>query len=205
MSLGKDEQPVRRRRRGPALESALLDAAWQEIVEHGYDGLTYEGVAARASTSRAVVYRRWPTRPELAQAAVLHGARGVPYHPVDTGTLRGDLRAHLLWANGARISVAVIAATRLGGYFAETGTGPGDLRELLLDGRAPRTDALYANAVARGELDPARLTPRVRALAFDLFRAELLMTLRPVAEETIDAILDEVVMPLLIPPVADGR
>ena len=36
------------RRRGPALEEALLDAAWQELVEKGYAHFTIEGGADRA-------------------------------------------------------------------------------------------------------------------------------------------------------------
>ena len=46
------------RRRGIALEEALLDAAWAELTERGYDGFTIDAVAARAGTSRAVLYRR---------------------------------------------------------------------------------------------------------------------------------------------------
>jgi hypothetical protein len=47
------------RRRGDALEHALLDAAWDELQAVGYAGLTIEAVADRAGTSRAVLYRRW--------------------------------------------------------------------------------------------------------------------------------------------------
>ena len=61
------------RRRGQVLENALLDAAWAELCEKGYEGFTVEGVATRAATARTVIYRRWPTRPELLRAAVAHG------------------------------------------------------------------------------------------------------------------------------------
>jgi len=50
------------RRRGAALEAAILDAAWAELVAAGYAGLTMEAVAARAQTSRPVISRRWPDR-----------------------------------------------------------------------------------------------------------------------------------------------
>ena len=57
------------RRRGEALESALLDAAWDELQAAGYAGLTFEAVADRAGTSRAVLYRRWRNRADLVVAA----------------------------------------------------------------------------------------------------------------------------------------
>jgi len=52
-----------------ALEEALLDAAWAELLRAGYEALTYEAVAERARTSRAVLYRRWPTKRDLVLAA----------------------------------------------------------------------------------------------------------------------------------------
>ena len=67
MSLTADSSG--RRRRGATLEKALLDATWEELVEKGYDGLTIESVAERAQTARAVIYRRWPSKPELVRAA----------------------------------------------------------------------------------------------------------------------------------------
>ena len=36
------------RRRGPGLEAAILEAAWEELTEAGYAALTMESVAARA-------------------------------------------------------------------------------------------------------------------------------------------------------------
>lgn len=56
---------VPRRRRGKTLNRALLEAAWEELVTKGYDALTFDAVARRASTSKPVVYRRWTTKYEL--------------------------------------------------------------------------------------------------------------------------------------------
>jgi AcrR family transcriptional regulator len=54
-----------RRRRGTALEDAILDAAWTELIEHGYANLTLESVAKRSGTSRPVLARRWPNRTSI--------------------------------------------------------------------------------------------------------------------------------------------
>ena len=189
----------RTRRRGEALERALLEAAWEELRDRGFDGLTYEGVAGRAATSRAVLYRRWPTKGELAIAAIRHQRERSIGEPPDTGTLRGDLRAVLLEANEAKHLVGLVLITQLGPLYRETGKTPADLREAILQDSPRRGDAIWERAIARGEVDPRRLTPRVRRLFFDLFRDQLFMTLRPVPESDIDAILDEIVLPLVQP------
>src|ERR1700753_4371839 len=91
------------RRRGPALEEALLDAAWAELDERGYDDLTIDAVAGRAGTSRAFLYRRWPNKQELVLAALAHEAAKDAVVVCDTGSLRGDVIALLTQANKVRV------------------------------------------------------------------------------------------------------
>ena len=87
------------RRRGAELEQAILDAAWEQLIAEGYEHFTIDTVAARARTSKPVLYRRWKTRDDLLRATVRHiGAASAPSIP-DTGTLRGDLLALLANAN----------------------------------------------------------------------------------------------------------
>jgi len=193
----KDDAQVPQRRRGAALENALLDAAWQELLEKGYESFTIDAVAERARTSRAVVYRRWASKAELVTAAVGHGAMRERVEVPDTGSLRGDLLELFRRSNRARAPFALLMAAHLGAYYAETGSSFSDLRETLLNGRTTSVDELLDRAVARGEADPAKLTPRVRGVAFDLYRQELLMTLKPVPESVLESIIDEVVLPLV--------
>ncbi|MGV1898086.1 TetR-like C-terminal domain-containing protein [Agrobacterium vitis] len=51
--------------------------------------------------------------------------------------------------------------------------------------------------VERGEIDPSRLTPRIVSLPTDLARHEMLMTLKPLSDEVILEIVEEVVLPLV--------
>ncbi|MFI5592225.1 TetR/AcrR family transcriptional regulator [Amycolatopsis sp. NPDC051758] len=198
MSLN-DEVPAPQRRRGAALENALLDAAWDELVDRGYTEFTIESVAERARTSRAVLYRRWPTKPELARAAVLHAGRKEQVEIPDTGSLRDDVVELLRRANGLRARLGIMMTLQLSGYYAETGTGPSELRNAFLAGRGTAVDTLISRALERGEVDPAKLSPRVVGVPFDLYRQELLMTLRPVPDDVIESIVDEVFMPLVRP------
>ena len=59
------------RRRGAALEDAILAAAYDELSSVGYRAFTVEGVAARARTGKASIYRRWATKQELVLDALL--------------------------------------------------------------------------------------------------------------------------------------
>jgi len=195
--MNLDREVVSRRRRGAELEAALLDAAWDELVESDYGAFTIDAVAQRAGTSRTVIYRRWATKQELVRAAVAHLGRRDPRPVPDTGSLREDMLAVLRYANANRIDLGVTLVVHLGGYFLETGTGPADLRELLVGESPHAIDQIIERAIERGEVNPDRLTPRRRLLAFDLFRNEVLMALKPVADHVLVEIVDDVYLPIM--------
>jgi AcrR family transcriptional regulator len=185
------------RRRGPELENALLEAAYAELIEGGLAAFTFDAVATRAQTSRPVLYRRWPTREELVIAAIRHhDERNRPPVP-DTGTLRGDLIALLKGANQHRMQLIAPVLTQLSGFFRETGRTPAELRRELIGDRVTSDSVIIARAIERGEIDPARITPRVAALPFDLFRHEVLMTQAPVPDEVIEEIVDAIALPVM--------
>jgi len=170
-----------------------------ELVSAGFAGFTIEAVAERAATSRHVVYRRWKTRSELALAALVRLSNGEPITSPDTGSLRGDMIELLTSANRTRLGLVALFSVQLGTYYQETGTTPHDLRTELLGGRPSLMDVVLDRAIARGEADPARLTPLVRTVAIDLMRHEALMTLSSVPQSKITAIVDEVFLPLVTP------
>ena len=199
MSL-TDGARVPRRRRGAALESALLHAAWDELVEKGYDAFTIESVAERAQTARAVIYRRWATKSELVRAAIADHELRERVPVPDTGSLRSDLIELVRGANRRRAPLlGILMSARIGAFYAETGASFADLRDEFLAGRANLIDQVFDRAVERGDADPTKLTPRVRSVTFDLFRHEVLMTHRPVPDDVIASIIDEIVLPLVRP------
>ncbi|TQS42391.1 TetR/AcrR family transcriptional regulator [Cryptosporangium phraense] len=183
------------RRRGEELEDALLAAAWEELKEGGYQGFTMEAVAERARTGRQVLYRRWPNKKDLVIAAISRYFDTNTVETPDTGTLRGDLIAYLVSASTARLELIAVFTVALAEYFDDSGESPADLRAQVLAGRRRGTDVIFERAAARGEVEPSRLTPRMVALPFDLLRSELMMTRRPVPEQTIVEIVDDVVLP----------
>ncbi|TMR95429.1 TetR/AcrR family transcriptional regulator [Nonomuraea basaltis] len=184
------------RRRGPKLEDAILDAAWDVLVEHGYHGFTYEAVAARAGTSRPVIYRRWPQRDDLLLATLTKFWRliAVP----DTGSLRDDAIGFLRNADADRAGMITLMSVQLADYFRDTGTSLSELRDTLITpGQATAFEMIVARAVERGELPDVPRSSRLVNLPLDLLRHDMFMTMRAVPDESIVEIVDEVWLPLL--------
>ncbi|MEJ3404925.1 TetR/AcrR family transcriptional regulator [Rathayibacter sp. YIM 133350] len=192
-----DLEGAPQRRRGQELEDALLDAAWAQLIERGYGDFTIEAVAERAQTSRPVIYRRWPDRAALALAALVHGLGSESIETPDTGNLRDDVIALLTKANESRAAIIPLVSVLIGAYYAETGSTFADIRAAIIGERVDAMEQILKRAGARGEIDLARVTPRVAAVAVDLFRHDALMTLRPLTPEGIRAIVDEVFLPLV--------
>ncbi|PSL57168.1 TetR family transcriptional regulator [Saccharothrix carnea] len=186
------------RRRGAQLEQAILDAAWDELREVGYSRLTIEAVAARAGTSKPVIYRRWGGRAELVLAA---WARNLPVEPEppDTGTLRGDL--HTLFSRIAHRADTMMNEM-VAGVMGEAFRHP-EVAALLgerLANPSPLTDTVRTivdNAVRRGELPPVDLPPRVLRLPLDLIRTESMTCGVPAVDETVESLVNDVYVPLL--------
>jgi AcrR family transcriptional regulator len=195
MSLKGDAPP--QRRRGEVLEKALLDAAWAELTERGYDHLTVDAVATRAGTSRAVLYRRWPNKQDLVLATLTQHVKAELVVAPDTGSLRGDVVALLKLANKVRVRLAVLLFTRLGGFYREANTNLAELGAYVQGGRDAMLDEVIERAVARREIRPGQVSRRVARVPIDLFRYELMMTLQPVADEVIEEIVDDVFLPLV--------
>jgi len=185
------------RRRGAALEEALLDAAWAELQEAGYSSLTMEAVADRAGTSRAVLYRRWRNRAEMVIAAIRRHRPMLSGEVPDTGSLRGDVLA-LLGRASARLTELGQETLYgiLGDYFADTESVAAFQDQVLHIGAGVMATILK-HAEERGEVRQG-ISPRVSSLPIDLFRHELFIRRTPPSARVITEIVDDVFIPLVI-------
>ena len=187
----------RSRRRGATLEDALLRAAWEELSAAGYANLTMEGVAVRAGTSKAVLYRRWSNRAELALAAYRDHARAaqpsVADQIPDTGDLREDVMAVLRHLRG---SSEEMSPETLHGLLAELHSLPPDLLDVIPGVMM----TVLRRASERGEVDLGKVTPRVASLPGDLLRHQFLITGRSVSDDFLSEIVDEIFLPLVAAP-----
>lgn len=189
------------RRRGAQLEDAILDAAWAELLEQGYAGFTIERVARRAGTSRPVLNRRWSGRTALATAAL---GRHIALNPIavpDLGSVRDELSLLLRrMSDRARpdiISLIFEMQKDLAGKQSSLAEMRAQFKARLLNPDV--FQAILQRGIARGEIDPARLTPRMLSLPGDLARHEILVTCAPLSDQAIGEIVDEVFLPLVRP------
>jgi AcrR family transcriptional regulator len=186
---------TRPRRRGEVLNSAIFQATLDELAEVGYAKLTMERIAARAGASKASVYRRWPSRMELALDAVHHLAPD-PTDTPDTGSLRGDTLAFM------RIAADLIAGPggeALRGLLGDALADPSRTFELRRHSRGTGhkvMEEIARRAVQRGEIDSAAITAQRLDVAQAMLREQFLFHGPPIADTKIIEIVDEIVLPL---------
>jgi AcrR family transcriptional regulator len=138
------------RPRDPAIAEAILSAARDVVAETGYEDTTLAAIAGRAGVSIPTIYRRWSSKAELLEEAVLH---------LDTFDLpepTGDLRADLHTWVCLFLSVATEPAARatVPGLLAGYGRDPESYARVLARGELPvraALESLIAQAVADGQ------------------------------------------------------
>ncbi|MEQ4304148.1 TetR/AcrR family transcriptional regulator [Plantactinospora sp. B6F1] len=154
--------PQRRtRRRGEELIRAIHAAVLRQVAEVGVGGLTMEGIAKEAATAKTSLYRRWPSPRELLLDA-LHQAHPQEVPSPGADDLRGDLIRAL------RQLVAWMTTPAAGAVMAimmEKHRHPDLVAALyarVFDARGGTfTSTVLRHYAARGEIDPALLTPVV--------------------------------------------
>jgi len=176
------------RRRGAVLEQAILDAAWDELTAVGYAQATMAGVAARAGTNKAALYRRWPNRTELLAAAIDRRIVPLAAKPISTGSLRGDVIA-VLHAMNHRCRAAKIVPDPGGELAAYL------LRQAAAEGFDQMSLAL-SRACQRGEIDAVSLSTQIARMPVNVLHSELCLGTTPVTDRLITEIVDEVFLPL---------
>ena len=143
------------RPRSPEADRAILDASIDLFVEEGYEGMSIEGVAARAGVGKTTIYRRWSSKEELIVAAIDELIFEV--EPLDTGSLRRDLvdlitQLQVVMSSSRagevfpRMVPHVAAGTPLGRIYLQRVIGP----------RFELLRSILARAAERGEV-PADL------------------------------------------------
>ncbi|MFF7637918.1 TetR/AcrR family transcriptional regulator [Kitasatospora sp. NPDC008050] len=188
------------RRRGRALEQAIFEAALEQLTSGGYARLTMEGVAGAAQTGKAALYRRWPSKLELALDAL--GSTLPPLTDVpDLGSVRAELRQLI---DAFRVAMDSPAGSAMRALMAELDHDRSDLLKDFVMSRVmgPARQAgleVLRRGERRGEVRPAA----VSELVADVWPAMLLYRTKFGAEsvdaEFCDQLLEDVLLPLIRP------
>src|SRR6478752_3406171 len=178
-----------------AREAELLAVTLKLLQQHGYERLTVEAVATEAKASKATMYRRWPSKADLVLAAFIEGTResAVPPH---TGSLRGDLLA--IGASVCQHSQEHASTMRaVLNEMSRSVALSAAMQDKFVHHRNLSINEVLAEAVDRGEIDAEAINPEIWDVlpGYLVFRA--LVSERPPTDETVRALVDEVLMPSL--------
>lgn len=201
MSIGAVSQRIPQRKRGVALEEAIVAAAWGELVESGYAGFTVEGVAARARTGKASIYRRWPTKQALVMdslCAWLPTAQQCGFEGDYKNLSTADALRQI-----ARTITKVLASPAGAAMRAvklEATADPELAREIDDRFQAPRRAAMLAllqRGVERGEVRPEAVTPLVADVLPAVLMHRVILQRERITERDITAIIEQILIPLV--------
>jgi AcrR family transcriptional regulator len=177
------------RPRSADVDEAILVAALECFAEVGLEGLTVEGVAARAGVGKATIYRRYPGKVDLVVAAARRFTAG-PVEAPDTGSTRGDLRelvdglVALLTETplGRVLPILVAARTRVPELDAA-------YSEIVAEKRA-RSAVVVHRGIARGDLDAGADVELVVDCYVSPIFYRFLVTDAPLDDEYASAVVD---------------
>lgn len=184
----------RSRRRGEVLERALYEATLAELAEVGYGGLTMEGIAARARTGKAALYRRWASKHDLVHAALVFALPPVPEpRPGRSArdslltifTAHRDILAGKTAFPGLYTIHQLLHEPEMRIIFADAVVGP----------RLKLVEAILQSAIDAGELDPATVTPLTARVGPALINHHFLLTGESPNRRELGLVVDTVIPP----------
>ncbi|MEV5843533.1 TetR/AcrR family transcriptional regulator [Streptomyces sp. NPDC051985] len=198
------ETPLARRSRlTPERQAELYTAVLDLLRRVGYDALTMDAVASRCGASKATLYRQWGGKARLV-ATALHTLRPSHGRNLDTGSLRGDLRARVKReSESAReqktaLLRALVVAVQSNADLKEA------LRRLLMETEIAELRLVLQRAVERGELRADNPAVKYVPLMFlGCAVSHSLFGEAPLTQELLISFIDAVILPALGMPASE--
>jgi len=180
------------RRPSSATEQAILKATRELLAEGGVQGLTVEGVAARAGVAKTTIYRRWRSKDELALAVLIDMVDRVAAVP-DLGDTRAEL---VTFVNRA---VTILGSTLMGrvmqGLVSDLATDAKlaqAFREQVVGRRVAEVRRLVERGIARGDLRPDADYELAHELLFGPVYYRLLLSGAPLSRDLAERVVETV-------------
>ncbi|MEU8973158.1 TetR/AcrR family transcriptional regulator [Streptomyces monashensis] len=190
---------ARRSRITPEREAELYEAVLDLLREVGYDALTMDAVAARTKSSKATLYRQWGGKAELVAKAVRHTKPGgMGLDEIDTGSLKGDLRALTLRSDDCEMEQN---SALMRGLAMAVHSNPDLLRAFrdhLIEPEMASFRRVVQRAVDRGEIRPDN--PAIEFMMHMMlggFAARTMIDELPPTQSFLMSYIDAVVLPAL--------
>ena len=179
------------RPRSAVADAAILEAATELFCDLGYEGLSMEGVAAKAGVGKTTIYRRYPTKLDLVMAVNGCLSAGMPPEP-NTGTLRGDLvviarnfHTMLSQTDAGRAIPKVLAAKLANPELARA-------HEAFVAGRRDITIGVIRRGIERGDLPADSDATVIADLMTGALFLRVFVTGQPVTSGYLEALVDQI-------------
>jgi AcrR family transcriptional regulator len=140
---GRSRRPGRPREE--ATEQAITAAARQVLADKGVARMSMELVAAKAGVAKSTLYRRWPSKIELAVHAV--AATFDEIEIGDHGSLEADMRSGI--GEAARLLRDPSTGGAYAALLAESARDPEGVGPRVRESLSTRLHALVATSVER--------------------------------------------------------
>jgi AcrR family transcriptional regulator len=131
------------------LSGSILDAAIRVLAREGYGGFSIAAVATEAGVHRPAIYRRWPSKVDLAVAAIQQLKPAPP--DLDSGDVRTDL-VHWLVDSACGSDQLYEIAVRLHNDLAAHSELSDAVQEQIALPRRRMLTAMLERAKAAGQL-----------------------------------------------------
>lgn len=183
--------PLRTRRRGADLEDALYTATLAELAAHGYAALSMEGVAARAHTGKAALYRRWSSKHDLVLAAFRHAMPALP-DPDANKSVRENLFSVLTALCGVLAGATPLPGISMAVDLLREPELRASFTDELLTPRLQTIETVLRRGVETGEIRPATLGPFTARIGPALILQTILLTGEPPSPHELETIVSTV-------------
>lgn len=190
------------RRRGEELKAAIYEATVELLENDGYEAVTFQNVARKAETTRSVIYRYWTDRFSLLHDAAVYFAMQNPkYHGsmVDAVINNGSLRVDLLqMLQHLRDDAALFPKNFLAYLFFEESQGHKIFDSAIAGVQGADlliVERILIRAQERGEAR-MNISEQAKLLPFQLLRYHFFMNPKPMTDEEIVELVDDILMPV---------
>ncbi|MCI0686943.1 MAG: TetR/AcrR family transcriptional regulator [Sporichthyaceae bacterium] len=189
-----------RRRRGEALETAIIDAVLALLREVGYEAVTMEGIAARAHTGKAALYRRWASKADLV-VDVLQRCLAPMEPPPDRGNIRDDLIAvlrRLAAVVNSPAGCAIPTLTTRDRAFVEL------VAERVVVPQQRMLVGVLRRGIERGDVRPELPLALVAEVGPSMLLKRALADGPPVRDGFVVSVVDDLLLPMVRPQVTSS-